>query len=273
MLYDTIIVKQRAPLSVIVLGPSQSGGGGYSPVSLFASGEVGDAWIPEREFCYTKTVGGIYENVTTTGDETARITGMVNNINADQDTVSKRPAYSEGSGLSWLAFDGVDDAMATGTITPGVDKVQAFVGLRKESDTTLAILLELGSQSGNVFFLAAPRTSGVGNYSFRTSGSAVHDAITLGSSYDAPISNIITGLGDISGDVSRIRVNGSQVAEVLTDQGTGLYADSPLYLGARVGNLFEYNGNMYGLITRFGPNLTDDQIADTETYMAGRVTL
>ena len=85
--------------------------GGFSPASLFAGGSIGDAFIPEREFTYTKSGGGVYERVTTTGDEVARLTGMVNGINFDQDTFAKRPTYTEGGGLSWLAFDGVGDEM------------------------------------------------------------------------------------------------------------------------------------------------------------------
>ena len=34
-----------------------------------------------------------------------------NGNHAVQDTASKRPTYTEGGGLSWLAFDGVDDEM------------------------------------------------------------------------------------------------------------------------------------------------------------------
>jgi hypothetical protein len=34
-----------------------------------------------------------------------------NGNHATQATSAKRPIYTEGSGLSWLAFDGVDDAM------------------------------------------------------------------------------------------------------------------------------------------------------------------
>jgi hypothetical protein len=106
-------VKMKSTLIALLYGSTSLS---FSPASLFASGEEGDAWIPEREFCYTKSGGGLYERVTTTGDETARITGMANGINADQDVFASRPIYSEGGGLSWLAFDGVDDALAGGSI-------------------------------------------------------------------------------------------------------------------------------------------------------------
>ena len=73
--------------------------GGFFPASLFAGGSIGDAFIPEREFTYTKSGGGVYERVTTTGDEVARLTGMVNGNHATQATYAKRPIYTEGGGL------------------------------------------------------------------------------------------------------------------------------------------------------------------------------
>lgn len=41
-----------------------------------------------------------------------------------------------------------------------------------------------------------------------------------------------------------------------------------MYIGMRGGTLLPFNGRLYGLITRFGPNLTADQISQTERWMA-----
>jgi len=110
------IVTREGLNGVVSRGIIALRGGGFSPAALFAGGEQGDAWIPEREFCYTLSAGGVFERVTTTGDAVARNTGMVNGINADQLTAAARPIYTEGGGLAWLAFDGVDDEMRTDNV-------------------------------------------------------------------------------------------------------------------------------------------------------------
>ena len=93
--------------------------GGFSPASLFGPGIAGDPFIPEREFTFTRSAGGVYDRVTTTGDQVACVTGMVNGNNADQLTVAARPIYKEGGVLSWLAFDGVGDHLGIAISTPG----------------------------------------------------------------------------------------------------------------------------------------------------------
>ena len=173
--------------------------------------------------------------------------------------------------LSCLNFDGVDDFMLTGTITPGTDKVQVFAGVRKLSDATSAkIVAELSAtiaSNNGAFRLAAP-DSAAANYGFSSKGTTQTDAV--GTTYTAPISNVLTGLGDISGDVTTLRVNGVQVAQATTDQGTGNYLAYPLYIGRRGGASLPYNGNLYGLIVRFGPNLTDAVIRQAENWLNQR---
>jgi hypothetical protein len=242
----------------------------FSPSQIFANGEPGDAWIPEREFVYTKSAGGLYERVTTTGDEAARITGMVNGINADQDTVAKRPTYSEGSGLSWLAFDGVDDAMATGTITPGVDKAQVFAGVRRLSGAALGMPVEFSPS----------RDANTGAFDLRSNAGGSYSALARGSAglngdqnaatvvYAAPETSVLFSSHDISGDRTTLSRNNVSTSDAVGDKGAGNFLAYPLYIGARAGTSFYFTGNMYGLIVRFGPNLTDPQIASTEAYVA-----
>ena len=67
-----------------------------------------------------------------------------------------------------------------------------------------------------------------------------------------------------------MRINGTQVAETLTDQGSGNYLAYPLYIGRRAGTFFPFNGNLFSFLVRFGANLTTDQITDTETWVNGK---
>ena len=83
------------------------------------------------------------------------------------------------------------------------------------------------------------------------------------------MSNILTGLGDISGDFATLRVNGTQVVQSTANQGTGNFLAYPLYIGRRTGTSFPFNGHLYSLIVRFGSNLPIETIEETEKYING----
>jgi hypothetical protein len=211
-------------------------------------------------------------------------TGLSNNLrNLQAEVGSTATAYQRVtdqynvteagvSSVSYLFFDGVNDSMATSTITPGVNKVQVFAGVRKLSDTLAGVLAELSATSASnngSLILSAPFTSTNAGYGFGSRGTTRVVAEAT-SGFAAPITNVITGIGDISGDVSRLRANGAQIAaDTTTDQGIGNFLAYPLYIGARNGSTLFFSGHLYSLVTRFGANLTADQIADTETWVAG----
>jgi hypothetical protein len=165
----------------------------------------------------------------------------------------------------YAAFDGVDDFLVTNVITPGTDKAQIFAGVRKlGSDAATGILLETsvdGSNNSGTILLAAP--SGPNTYMMRSRGTINGNAVTA-TNYPPPITDVLTGLGDIAADLSTLRVDGSQIAQVTTDQGSSSYLAYPIYIGRRGGTTFPFNGRIYSLALRFGPNLTTDRIAGTE---------
>lgn len=190
---------------------------------------------------------------------------------AYQKVVSQYEVTQAGvQSVSYLAFDGVDDGMVTGTITPGIDKVQVFAGVRKLSDAASGMLLETSlNASGNngALYITAPELVANG-YAFLSKGT-VNGGFTgvPVASYPAPITNVMTGIGDIAGDLASIRVNGTQIAQSTGDQGTGNFLAYPLYIGRRVGFSLPFNGRIYNLIVRFGANLTTGQITTIESFI------
>jgi hypothetical protein len=175
--------------------------------------------------------------------------------------------------LGYLSFDGVDDWMVTPTITPGIDKAQIFAGVRKLSDAALGIAVEYSATvdtNNGAFYLAAPVAAGTANYLFRSKGTSGVNASYTNAAVAAPITNVLTGLGDIPGDRATLRVNGTQVAQNTADQGTGNYLAYPMYIGSRAGTSLRFNGHLHQLITRFGANLELAQIESTEAYVAGK---
>jgi hypothetical protein len=171
--------------------------------------------------------------------------------------------------VHYLFHGGASDPrwMITPTITPGTDKVQVFAGARKLSDAGYGVIAEPSTNyDANTGVFSVGGGDG-GNMVFASKGTASSVASVIAR---APITNVLTGFGDISGDRATLRLNGTQVAQVTTDQGTGNYLAYPLYIGMRGGASLPFNGHNYGLIVRFGANLDPSVIAQTERWMAAR---
>jgi len=270
------IVTREGLNGVVSRGIIALRGGGFSPAALFAGGEQGDAWIPEREFCYTLSAGGVFERVTTTGDAVARNTGMVNGINADQLTAAARPTYTEGGGLSWLAFDGVDDAMATAAIDfTGTDKMSVFAGVR---------LLTPRSNNAAIWQIGDAVTSATDALVRVISGDGSTDAVraqligtaanqTTRITTDYPSTGIYTAIFDGAATGAAeivLRRNGSVIdGGSATNSGVTSIGSQVLTIGQQgVASVFT-NYNFYGLIAP-GKVVSAAEITSTEAYMAGK---
>ena len=168
----------------------------------------------------------------------------------------------------YLRFDGVDDFLVTNSINfTATDKMTVFAGVRKLSDAVTNTFFELGPNSGTT----AGTFGGFANlngYRWRTGGSVLVDP-SIASGYVVPITNTLTGIGDISGDSAILRINGTQVASSTSDQGTGNYGNYPLYIGRRGGSSLPFNGRLHSLIVR-GAQSSTAQIEATETYVNGK---
>jgi hypothetical protein len=163
----------------------------------------------------------------------------------------------------YVNYDG-SDSYLTQTVTPGIDKVQMFAGVRKLANT-VGTIVELGAASGDG--LAALYGNSSNNYGVLSKGTLQATIVSPSGATVPPISNIVTGLGDISTDTTTIRIDGAQAATSSTDQGTGNYLAYPLYIGRRAGSLLPFTGRDYGLIVRFGPNLSASTISSVEAWL------
>jgi len=178
------------------------------------------------------------------------------NTSTDYDTVGF-PLY--------LRCDGTDDYMLTNSINfTATDKMTVWAGVRKLSNAEgFVVELSAGTSSNNGSFdMLAPGPSS--SYIFRSRGSIRQEAPATG--FATPITNILTGVSNISGDEVILRVNNTQTGSSTADQGTGNYGNYPLYLFRRAGTSFPFNGRCYGMIVR-GAQSSTAQIEATETYM------
>lgn len=167
----------------------------------------------------------------------------------------------------YLRFDGVDDFLQTASLDfSGTDKVALVAAIRKLNDGAHGAVCEFsadGSANAGVFSLFAP-IQALYSYRFVSKGIYGSDAGLAG--FASPHSAVISGIGNISGDVSSIRVNQSSTLTSALDQGTGNYGNYPLYIGCRAGSSLPFNGRLYGLLLRAGA-LNDGQIQKVEKLL------
>lgn len=185
-------------------------------------------------------------------------------------TAIDRPILrQDAGGRYYLACNGANTWMQTNSIDfTATGKVTVFAGVRKLSDAATGMFVELSpaiNTSPGSFALRTPHTAGA-NYAFLSNGTILGGAVS-GNSYPAPISNVLTAVGDISGDSARLRINGLEVPGGVGDQGTGNYGNYPLYLFRRGGTSLPFNGSFYGLLIR-GALTSDAQIAAMERWLA-----
>jgi hypothetical protein len=168
----------------------------------------------------------------------------------------------------YIKPNGSNQFMQTNSINfTATDKMTVWQGVRKLSDAAFSPFIELSASAGaniGAFNMSAPGSTGVADYGFSSRGTAGAEAKASG--YAAPITNVLTGIGNISGDLVNLRVNGALVSQSTADQGTGNYGNWPAYFYARnaVSNFF--GGNDYGSIAR-GAASTAAQITAGETYI------
>lgn len=243
-----------------------------------SNGEVGSSfitklnWLNENDnFVASRLFGageaGFFGDVTTSRlwQDTARTTPVAaagqsvaswalttasGLIYATQATAASRPTYQvDGNGRGFLLFDGVDDSLSTSAINfSGTDKVTAIAAVRKLSDAARGMVLELATGASASFRIEAPPGASA-TYAFGSLGTTVALA-TSPASFASPDTAVLTGLGDIAGDVAILRRNGTQVASSVVDQGTGNYGNASVFIGRRGGSSLPFNGRVYGLLVR-----------------------
>jgi hypothetical protein len=150
--------------------------------------------------------------------------------------------------------DGIDDFYTTAsTDFTGTDKVTVFAAVRKLSDAVRAAIIDLSADpqaTDGTFQVEGPGGTLTDTYRFGSRGTAFISSAPVG--FAAPITSILTQQSDISAPRIIGRVNGVEVANNVSSQGTGNYRNDVLYLFRRGGTTLPFNGNLYALIVAGG---------------------
>jgi hypothetical protein len=174
----------------------------------------------------------------------------------------------------YLRFDGVDDFLQTNAINfTSTDKMTVFAGVRKLSDAVPGMLVELSTNinvAPGAFYVTAPELTGAnGDYRFRSRGELSANTAPSTGSASAPTTDVVVGIGDISGDYKAIRRNGVLGGSSPEDQGSGNFGNYPLFIGRRGGTSLPFNGHLYQLVIR-GAQSTPSQIQAGERWTNNR---
>jgi hypothetical protein len=189
--------------------------------------------------------------------------------------ITTATSYDTVGFLPYLALDGSDDSMATGSIDfSATDKMFACAGISKTSDSVDGMLVELSSSVNSntgSFYVQAPEISvSATRYSVSGRGAAASAANqragTTSATYAATITNVLTGIFDISGDSNNLRLNATSIATATGDQGTGNYGNYPLYIGRRNNASLPFNGRIYQMVV-CGKALSASELASTEAFV------
>jgi hypothetical protein len=219
-------------------------------MGLWVRGNVGTdlsvdllVWHPHAERTNSATQHGSYQRVGATA--------------ADYD----------GTGFPKGArFNGVNSWMSGLLDLSASDKVVASVAMRRDSDATTAVVVELGTNSASVagtFAVFAPSANATAGVGFRAMGSASSLAISAAAPA-APANTILSGVLDMAAPLMALRRDGVQAASDTTTRGAGNLANQTLYVGRRGGTSLPFNGVIYRIGIRGG--LADNFIALMERW-------
>ena len=237
----------------------------FNPASLFAAGQQG-AWYDPSDFAsmFQDSAGTV--PVTATTQPVGRINDKSGRANhATQATAAARPILQQDAGgRYYLAFDGVDDNLATAAIPFTTDKMSIFTGVLKAVSTVLVIAelsANTNTNTGSFYLVSGANFESLGRGDATVVGG---QATSIASA--TPDTAVITATHDIAGDLSTIRRNAVAGTNGIADKGLGNFGNHPLYIGSRAGAGFFFNGRMYSMIVR-GAASSAQEITDAETYV------
>jgi hypothetical protein len=131
----------------------------------------------------------------------------------------------------------------------GTDKMTVMAGVRKNSDAAAMNVVESSTAftAADGSFAMRAANSGA-DYYYGNRGSTAAQAVS--SLFAAPTTNVVTGVGDIAGDETRLRVDGVSRSLTTSNLGSGNFGNHVIYLLRRAGTSNPFSGILYTLIIR-----------------------
>ena len=233
--------------------------GEFSPASLFAGGTDG-AWFDPSDLSTLFQDSAGTTPVTASGQPVGKMLDKSGNGNhATQAIAAARPIYTEGSGLAWLAFDGVDDAMEIQNAAFSFTGDQSVWVAAKHDTGTGGYIYLMGGNDKGYLFVTKGSTRKMSFLPINSAARATSTSV-IGTS---PI--VFGGAWDRSSGYISLRENGVEY----TASGTPEDVTAPVVtlLGAGNPNGANWDGNIYGVV--IVNNLTTaSETGEVEAYLA-----
>lgn len=177
-------------------------------------------------------------------------------------TGSARPAWNGSRAVFSLA-----DFLATANIDLSACSAITIVAcIKKANNADGWVVAEhgvVGSNPGAILY--APPFSGAEGFRVQSRGSVAATA-TDSPNWPAPQTVVVTGISRVATDTCVLRVNGVIDAASITDQGTGAYRNSPLYIGAGGAGTNLYAGGEISRLIVMGFEPTEAQLNAAEVW-------
>ena len=237
----------------------------FDPLSLFAGGTEG-AWFDPSDLSTLFQDSAGTTPVTASGQPVGKMLDKSGNGNhATQAVSASRPIYTEGSGLAWLAFDGVGDFMAVADVS----------GMRQSIMTFFIGVDPLSLSSREEWF--ASGNSGAFSTNNYILGNDASSFQIFGRTPAAPVSQgsltantkVIVSVRPDGTNINS-RINGAAQTTAALTLGTNDTTGFTLGSSKNNGVYSRFTQmNMYGLIVR-GSTSSADEITSTEAYLAAK---
>jgi len=245
--------------------------GTFNPLTLFSGGTTGAWYDPSdlstmfQDSAGTTAVTGANQPVGLIRDKSGNGNHLI------QTSASSRPTLRVSGSTYYLEFDGVDDFLTISSFSLSSDKVTIFVGMRKLYDAASRFVIELSSDASannGAFAISSPTGAGNNNIRFRSTGTLSTFATVT--TPTVPTNLVVTSVGDISGDLSKITINRTTTNSSTSDQGTGNYQTYPMWVARRDALTTRLNAYIYEILI-VGKLSSDTAIAATEYWIANKM--
>jgi hypothetical protein len=186
-------------------------------------------------------------------------------IYATQSTGASQPTYQvDGNGRGHLSFDGTSDFMVTPAIA-SVANYQAFGAVYPTSVTGVRFVMDEDYPSVGTRRAQYLRINGANPETIAFVGGTPFTDV--GPSVTINTATVLASIA-ISGTSVDVRTGGASNGTA-TVTGAINTANQAVHIGRYSNSAQEFfSGRIYGLVLRYGPNLTTQQITDTEAWAA-----
>lgn len=250
------------------LALTRGGAAGFTPASLFAAG-AGGAWYDWSDLSTLFQDAARTVPVTASGQTVGGVTDKSGfGFHLSQATAAARPVYIESGGQRYLAFDGVDDTLASAS--PALQGLPYYIatGIDRTSVSTAGGYFTYGSNSTNYIGIVAVSTLNRLSYALRNTARGLVSGTSATNS--APAGKHFTDTYAVAGS-NNYRLNATETAYAANTWNASDNVGSGLFRIGFPPAFFAENHNNYGCVAVLGRVMTAAERDDLRTWFNAKM--